>query len=228
LQSELFISGENGQGMDESDVIGGSCGTVSPESRNECCKNRGFSIWDKEDNECKNLDEEDETNEKETMGEGRGKEVVLKKSLESKKEGEEELQNKVRNQNQVREAIKSLLSLENRVGGIGPQVSAIAKNFNDRINISLKAEEKIQERSRFTRFFAGGDEDSAEELKAQTKENKEEIKELKILSEDCNCDNETKSIMKEQLMVMINENGRLQELVQSERKSKGIFGWLWK
>ena len=138
------------------------------------------------------------------------------------------IQSKIRNENQVRAAVHSLLDMENRTGGIGPQVSAIARNFNNGLNKSFKAEEKIQKRSRFRRFFAGGDEDNANEIENQAEENQQSIDELEDLAEKCDCDEGTKSQMKEQVQIMFQENERLQELAQQEKKTKGLFGWLWK
>ena len=56
------------------------------------------------------------------------------------------------NQNEVRLAVHALLSMENMTGGIGPEVSAIAKEYNNSIQASLQAEEKIQSRSSLRRF----------------------------------------------------------------------------
>jgi len=216
IQAELLSPEDKGKDMDD-EIVGNSCGTVSPDGRDECCKNKGFSGWDKEDNEC-----DDEDNDDDELDEKKEKE------LEKKKESEEKSQDKVKNENQVREAVHALLDIENRTGGIGPQVSTIARNFNNGINKSLKAEEKIQKRSKLRRFFSGGDEDAAEVIEEQIEENEADIEELGGLVGDCDCDDETKGIMKEQIMLMLQENERLQELAQSEKKSKGIFGWLWK
>jgi len=32
--------------------VGESCGTVSPTARDECCENKGYDVWDSEENEC--------------------------------------------------------------------------------------------------------------------------------------------------------------------------------
>jgi len=36
----------------EEELLGTSCGTVSPDSRNECCQNKGYDLWDSEKGEC--------------------------------------------------------------------------------------------------------------------------------------------------------------------------------
>lgn len=44
---------------DESEeIVGASCGTVTPGYNNECCKNKGYDLWDSETSECE-FNEED-------------------------------------------------------------------------------------------------------------------------------------------------------------------------
>ena len=133
-----------------------------------------------------------------------------------------------RNQNQVRLAVHALLAMENLTGGIGSQVSAIAQDFNNRINKTIQAEEKIQKRSAFKRFFAGGDHEAAQGIEQEVNRNRERIQELKQLKEQCECDEEVKAMIQEQIQNMEQEQNRLQELAQKEKKSKGLFGWIWK
>jgi len=140
----------------------------------------------------------------------------------------EKEQKVLQNQNQVRLAVHSLLAMEGLAGGIGPQVSAIARNFNNSVQATIKAEEKIQTRSAFSRFFAGGDKKAAEELEAEVNQNKAQIQELNQLREQCDCGEEVKALMQEQIQNMEQEQARLQELAQKEKKSKGLLGWIWK
>ena len=144
-------------------------------------------------------------------------------------EGKSEKEQKVyQNQNQVRMAVHTLLAMEDLVGGIGKNVSQIARQFNNSVQATIIAEEKIQTRSRFRRFFAGGDKSSAEEIEQEVNQNRLRIQELKQLHEQCDCDDEIKAMMQEQIQSMEQEQNRLQELAQKEKKSKGMFGWLWK
>jgi len=141
---------------------------------------------------------------------------------------DEKEQKVMQNQNQVRLAVHSLLAMEGLAGGIGPQVSEIARNFNNSVQATIRAEEKIQTRSAFSRFFAGGDKKTGEELESQVNQNKQRIQELKQLREQCDCGEEVKAMMHEQIQNMEQEQNRLQELAQKEKKSKGLFGWIWK
>lgn len=152
-----------------------------------------------------------------------------KQQMDNEAEGSKDKTQKVlQNQNQVRLAVHSLLAMEHLVGGIGPQVREIARNFNNSVQATIKSEEKIQTRSGFVRFFAGGDAKAAEELETEVNQNQQRIKELKQLKDQSDCDEEVKAMMQEQIQLMEQEQTRLQELAQAEKKSKGLLGWLWK
>jgi hypothetical protein len=129
--------------------------------------------------------------------------------------------------NEVRATVHALLALENMTG-IGKNVSRIAREFDNSINKTEKSLAKIEKRSKMKRFFAGGDKNSADELEAEANSNQAKINEMKKLIENCNCDNGSKEIMKEQLAEMEKEQARLKETAGKEKKAKGLFGWLWK
>jgi len=159
--------------------------------------------------------------------------MIQEKKEEFKKELNEngnKLKQKVfKNQNRVREAVHALLAMEGLSGGIGKNISVIAKEFNNSVEKTIKAEEKIQKRNVLARFFAGGDNEAAEELELELNQNKERIKELKQLREQCDCqDEEIKEMMQEQIQEMEQEHTRLKELAAKEKKSKGLLGWMWK
>lgn len=132
------------------------------------------------------------------------------------------------NQNRVRLAVHALLAMEDITGGVGKNISAIARNFNNSVQATIRAEEKIQTRSGFARFFAGGDAEAAGDMENEVSENQNRIQQLKQLREDCDCDADVKLMMQEQIQNMELEQTRLQQLAQSEKKSRGLFGWIWK
>ncbi|MBW3022760.1 hypothetical protein KY308_01505, partial [Candidatus Woesearchaeota archaeon] len=82
------------------------------------------------------------------------------------------------NQNKVRLAVHALLASENLTGGIGPQISAIAIQFNNSVQATIRAEERIQNRSAIARFFAGGDAEDAAEIEQQVVANRARIQQL--------------------------------------------------
>jgi predicted small secreted protein len=155
----------------------------------------------------------------------RQRQEEMTKSQEGLSKSQQEI---LKNQNQVRLAVQTLLSLENYTGGIGKDISAIAKDFDNSIQSTTNAEEKIQSKSGIARLFSGGDEKSAAVLKSEVTKNQEKIQELKQLKDQCPCDEEVKAMMQEQIQSMEQEQTRLQTLADKETKSKGIFGWMWK
>jgi hypothetical protein len=133
-----------------------------------------------------------------------------------------------RNRNAVRLAVHTFLSLGEVDGGIGQNLSAIARNYNNSVQASVRAEERIESRSGFVRFFAGGDEEAAAELERLRLQNQERIREMNSLIGECECDQETKALLREQLMNMEGEQVRLQQIVVRENADMGLFGWIWK
>jgi hypothetical protein len=158
------------------------------------------------------------------------KEMIQERKQEMDQEMQgmgEEKQNVFRNQNQVREAVHALLAMEGLVGGIGKQVSEVARNFNNSVQATIRAEEKVQERGAFARFFAGGDHDAADEIEQEVSQNRQRIEQLKQLRLQI-ADPEVQAMYQEQIQLMEKEQARLQELAQKEKQSKGLLGWIWK
>ena len=150
----------------------------------------------------------------------------------------DEKQQKVyQNQNKVREAVHALLAAEDLLTteestkgngkGIGPEVSAIAREFNNSVDKTIPAEEKIQKRNRVVEFFFGGDEEAAEDILEETNKNKVKVQQLKNLYQECDCDEEVKNIIQEQIQNLEQEQIRLEEVAQKEKSNKGLFGWLF-
>lgn len=131
------------------------------------------------------------------------------------------------NQNRVREAVHALLATEDLTGDIGPQISEIANEFNNSVEKTIKDEEKIQGRNSIVKFFFGGDKDAAESILQETNKNKEKIQQLKKLQQECECDEEVKNIIGEQIQNIEQEQNRLGQLAQEQKSEKGLFGWLF-
>jgi len=155
--------------------------------------------------------------------------IELKQMIQKKKQETKTLGNK--NQNAVRLAVHSLLAMENLTGGIGKNISQIAREFNNSIQATIKVEGRIQSRSSLIKFFMGGDEEAAEEMEQEVNQNRLRIQELRRLMEKGDCEKEVKAMLQEQIQEMEGEQNRLQKLAQREKKDKGLFGWfsgLWK
>ncbi|MBU0898757.1 MAG: hypothetical protein KKB03_03640 [Nanoarchaeota archaeon] len=134
----------------------------------------------------------------------------------------------VKNQNQVRLAVHAFLAMEDLVGGIGPQVSEVAREFDNSVQKTIQSEQKIQARDMFSRFFFGGDEVAAAEIEEELNMNQNRIQKLQQLKEQCTCSEELKNMYQEHLQNLEQEQTRLRELAQAEKLNKGLFGWLWK
>ncbi len=137
-------------------------------------------------------------------------------------------QNVYQNQNQVRLAVHSMFAMEDLVGEMGPQIREIARDFNNSVQTTIRAEEKVQERNLVIRFLFGGDEQVAKEIEQEVNLNKERIQTLKQLSEDCDCDEPVRAMLQENIQNIEQEQNRLQQLAQEEKNSKGLFGWIWR
>ena len=135
-------------------------------------------------------------------------------------------QNVYQNQNQVRLAVHSMFAMEDLVGEIGPQIREIARDFNNSVQTTIKAEEKTQKRNWFMRFLFGGDEEAAEEIEQEVNTNRKRIQSLKQLKEDCK--EPVKTMLQEQIQNIEQEQNRLQQLAQEEKQNKGLVGWIWK
>jgi len=106
----------------------------------------------------------------------------MNKSLTGMRVGQQEI---YMNQNRVRLAVHAMLAMENLTGGIGRNISAIAQEFNNSVRATIRAEERIQNRSRLVRFLAGGDEEAADEIEQEFNRNQLRIQELQRLRQEC-------------------------------------------
>ena len=162
-----------------------------------------------------------------TMNEAKEMVQQRKQEMSQEMQGLSNVQQKVyQNQNKVREAVHALLSLEDLAPGIGPQVSQIAREFNNSVQATIIAEEKIQKRNAFVRFFIGGEKNAAEDMEQELNQNQQRIQELKQLREESVGGEEVKTMIQEQIQNMEQEQVRLQQLAEREKNANGVFGWI--
>jgi hypothetical protein len=184
--------------------------------------------------------------EREEIGDGNGTQAMnrtekmemLRERMENRKQEMEEniealgegRQQVYRNQNEVREAVHNLLDMREMLDekGIGQNVSGIAREFNNSLKVTLEAEERIQNRSRFIRFLVGGDDEAADQIEQQITTNRERIQQLNQLKEQLKDDEELRQMFQDQIQQMEQEQTRLQNLAQNETRSRGLFGWLFR
>jgi len=147
----------------------------------------------------------------------------LNATLQNISSGERE---RIKNENEVRIAVTTLLDVEDLSGGIGRNVSAIARDFNNSGSSMRKLEDRIQTRSSFMRLLFGGDRDAARELVTETAQNKARIVELQQLISSATLNTEVRAMIEDQLRIMEKEQERLQQLATREQQDRGFFGWL--
>mgnify|MGYP001613974684 CR=1 FL=1 len=110
----------------------------------------------------------------------------LKQKIEERKhelEDEEasttpKFKNAMKNANEVRLAVHALLASRDLLGGIGEQVSEIAKHMNDSVATTTSAEAQIESRGFFAKIFFGGDKRAAKVIVKEAKRNQESIAKL--------------------------------------------------
>jgi len=133
---------------------------------------------------------------------------------------------RIKNENEVRIAVTTLLDVEDLSGGIGRNISAIAREFNNSASSLRKLEDRIQTRSSFMRIVFGGDREAARDLAMQTAQNNARIAELHQLVQNASLNTEVRAMIEDQIRIMEKEQERLQQLAAKEQADRGFFGWL--
>ncbi len=132
-------------------------------------------------------------------------------------------------QNAVREAVHTLLASEDLLGGIGQQVSAIAREFSNSVPKTVAQEIKLEKRGWWAETLWGGDQKTAKSLLQEVQQNYQHLQQLSKLQEQCsNCSVEVKTILQQQLSNLMQEQQRLQQRAQAELVKSGLFGWLFR
>ena len=131
----------------------------------------------------------------------------------------------VEHANAVRVAVHSLLSSKELLGGIGPEVSKIAKEMNNSVATTTNAEAKIQSRSFFTRLFFGGDSATADIIAQEVARNQQHIDDLTKMLGQVNVSADIQVILRAQIAAIQEAQTRLQELAQKEQTQWGLFSW---
>lgn len=131
----------------------------------------------------------------------------------------------VENANPVRLAVHALLASKELVGGIGLQVSEIAKRMNDSVATTTNAEAKIQSRGFITRLLFGGDSAAAEVIAQEVAQNQARIDDLNKLLDEANVPADIQAILKAQITALQDTQARLEALARREQKMWGLFSW---
>lgn len=131
----------------------------------------------------------------------------------------------VKNANEVRLAVHTLLASKELLGGIGPQVSEIAKQMNDSVATTTNIEAKVRSRGFLARLLFGGDRAAGEALAREVEKNQQRIGELTEFLGRANVPANIQAILEAQLDALKEAQARLQELADTEQNQWGLFSW---
>lgn len=151
------------------------------------------------------------------------------RELEQERAGLGEPQHDIfQHQDRTRLGADSLIVVQDLLEqGVSEEFVQIAQQLHNSFEITVKAEERIRTRSAFVRFFAGGDHASAEEIARQTEQNQERLTKLNQLWIGCDCDEQVRSGLREQIQNMEQEQLRLQKLAEQEIQMLSLWDWLF-
>ena len=133
--------------------------------------------------------------------------------------------NAMKNANEVRLAVHALLASRDLLGGIGEQVSEIAKHMNDSVATTTSAEAQIESRGFLVKLFFGGDQKVAKVISKEVERNQESIEKLTELLGQANLSAGIKTALEEQITALGDVQARFQALAEKEQKLWGIFSW---
>jgi len=127
----------------------------------------------------------------------------------------------------VSNAVKQLLEVADRQGGIGEQVRVVAQSQNDdhqKIEASL---EDIKNRSGFVKFFIGPKYSEIKNAQKLLDQNKERIQQLTQLKDKL-ANLADQQQVTQQIQLLEQTHLDAQKLVNDLQKGFSLFGWLFK
>jgi len=150
-------------------------------------------------------------------------EVKTKEYLETMtpEQAKEKAEKTKENMSEVAKRVHELLQDPDRFGGIGAQVSEIAKNQNEAQNRLENHYEKLQNRSRFVKMLFGADKSSVEGISTIITENEDRLEELIDLRDSAETQEESEKL-NEMIDSIMEQNAGLLQKVEEERNT-GIF-----
>ena len=123
-------------------------------------------------------------------------------------------------------AVHALLASRDLLGGgIGQQVSDIARRVDDSAATTTNAEAKIHSRGFLTKLLFGGDTTAADVISQEVARNQERIDALTALLNQANVPADIQAELNAQITALKEAQARLESVAQGERKAWGIFSW---
>ncbi len=125
-------------------------------------------------------------------------------------------------------ALFSITTAGNVTGRNATQFVQLADQVNQSYSITEQARTRIQERSRITRFFLGGDTAAAQTLLQVTEQNQDRIRLMEQDLQNCDCNQTIRDQLQEQLMTISQDQDRLRTLANQTLQDRGLFGGLFR
>lgn len=133
--------------------------------------------------------------------------------------------NVLKDANPVRLAVHALLASQDLLGGIGQQVSEIARQMNDSVASTTSAEARIESRGFFARLFFGGDKNAATTIDAVVEKNQQRIDALTALLAQADISADLKVTLQAQITALQEVQVKLKALAAEEQGAWGLFSW---
>jgi hypothetical protein len=134
----------------------------------------------------------------------------------------------IQNQTSLLAGIQALQLVNELAAEYGSNITEIEAGLEDSLNATTLAEVRIKDRNQVIRFFTGGDDAAARQIEREIDRNQDRIQEMQQLIDQCNCSQELKDVLHDQIREMEQEQDRLRDLAQNELEDKGLIGWIWK
>ncbi len=127
----------------------------------------------------------------------------------------------------VSDSVQGLLQMGNAKGGIGQQVSEIAKAQNQAQGKIESGLAKLEKRSNFAKRLFGADRQALGELKGELEGNQLRIQALQELITQTENEGELTDL---QLAVksFVDQNTALQDQIDTEEATPSVFGWFFR
>lgn len=162
------------------------------------------------------IDNEEENGDKKDKG---GKEKGEEKSRQRGSERSAERRSQVAN------AVKEILMVAERSGGIGEQIRTIAQTQNQAQEQAEEAIQKAQKRSKFAKFLIGPNYGQLKKVEESLGVNAEQLKQLKELKNQVE-NSEDVAILEQEIYNIEQARADLELEVKNEKKGFSLFGWM--
>lgn len=126
----------------------------------------------------------------------------------------------------VRTYVHGLLNASELINGsLGQQVRGVARRVEESSANMTMQEERIQNRNQLVKFLFGADRSAVRAAEQQMNMTRERLQEMEQLQERIQ-DPQVQTVVQEQMQQMQQEMEQLRQELQSEKRNRGIFGFL--